>query len=763
MNSPLTPTTIDGAGLAEYADMVRSTLATQAGQGATPWQRTWPEGERFMPYNPATGQSYRGINAVWLKALESERGYDDSRWLTERQIIDLGAPLPDEAAGARVVHWQTREKRIVDARGDRPPQVQTVTLEQPRIWCATVFNAAELRGLVDVPRAAPAIDAGPRLEDIFALAAGQIAEVADVVPAYDPITDRIVMPARATFLSAAEHDAALLRQVLHWTGHASRLNRDLSHPPGSASAAREEMRMGIAALIVGDRLQMGYQGGVTDLYSTAWQNALTQDPKEIFRAATQGGVIAEKVVSLAHEQAQSVDAGVETAPDTVSIVVPGVPEVGPIVQMPVMLAVTAADREAAGALGAEVDGETGGLYVPAGVPLDAFKQWLPEASRTYTPPVETPKDAFARVCREMGLVVGDPEMDGTLRRVPVKGDKGSERSGAYTGHTDGRPAGFIQNHRTGEKCTWKYEGVVRSQVSRGQAAAQQAAARTQRDEQQSYIQMVAAQAAAAAWDLGASAPADHRYLVRKQVEAHGLRIITKESATVINRFTQRLAEHRGETFKTLRIEGNLMVPLRDSEGTITTLQNISGPGFKGFMKGARLTGSSFVMGDLGNTSPLVIAEGYATGAKLHEATDLPTVVAFIADNLKSVAKAYRAQFPDRMILIAGDNDHQKPFELDPNGKPKVNKGKMRAEEAAREVGGHALLPSFSRDDPSNDWNDLLIADHAKAMRQWDKGYGRAAMLESGQRLEQARHAPEHAVGVAGELEEKDLSLDMSMA
>jgi phage/plasmid primase-like uncharacterized protein len=44
--------------------------------------------------------------------------------------------------------------------------------------------------------------------------------------------------------------------------------------------------------------------------------------------------------------------------------------------------------------------------------------------------------------------------------VPVEGDKGKERSGAYVGHQDGRPVGFIQNFKTGVKTNWKATGQV---------------------------------------------------------------------------------------------------------------------------------------------------------------------------------------------------------------------------------------------------------------------------------------------------------------
>lgn len=65
-----------------------------------------------------------------------------------------------------------------------------------------------------------------------------------------------------------------------------------------------------------------------------------------------------------------------------------------------------------------------------------------------------------------------PEMDGKPHRVPVEGGRGRGRSGAYKGQLDGRPAGFIENFRTGERLNWKASGqaVERSAENRERLA-----------------------------------------------------------------------------------------------------------------------------------------------------------------------------------------------------------------------------------------------------------------------------------------------------
>ena len=119
-----------------------------------------------------------------------------------------------------------------------------------------------------------------------------------------------------------------------------------------------------------------------------------------------------------------------------------------------------------------------------------------------------------------------------------------------------------------------------------------------------------------------------------------------------------------------------------------------------FMPNSRVEGGHFVIGDVERPGPVLIAEGYATAATLHELTGMPAIVAFNAGNLVPVAQTWRQLHPDRPIYIAGDNDHRREAE----GKPNV--GREKAEEAAAAIGGFALLPAFAEQDAGTDWNDL---------------------------------------------------------
>jgi phage/plasmid primase-like uncharacterized protein len=174
----------------------------------------------------------------------------------------------------------------------------------------------------------------------------------------------------------------------------------------------------------------------------------------------------------------------------------------------------------------------------------------------------------------------------------------------------------------------------------------------------------------------------HPYLADKGVQAHGVR---QDEA------------------------GRLLVPVQDAEGRMWSVQKIGPNGFKQFQEGGQLEGGHFTIGDVQRPGPLLIAEGFATAATLHELTDMPAIAAFAAGNLLPVAQTYRVLYPERDIYLAGDDDRQRETELDGQGRPKVNVGRMKAEEAATAIGAQAVFPSFPTSTQGTDWNDLAQA------------------------------------------------------
>src|SRR4029077_7198923 len=95
---------------------------------------------------------------------------------------------------------------------------------------------------------------------------------------------------------------------------------------------------------------------------------------------------------------------------------------------------------------------------------------------------------------------------------------------------------------------------------------------------------------------------------------------------------------------------------------------------------------------------LYIAEGYATGATVHEATGSPVAVAFNSGNLLSVAKTLHEKFPHIEVVICADDDHRTAG----------NPGLTKAQEAAAQIGAKVTVPEFGQNRPekATDFNDM---------------------------------------------------------
>lgn len=169
------------------------------------------------------------------------------------------------------------------------------------------------------------------------------------------------------------------------------------------------------------------------------------------------------------------------------------------------------------------------------------------------------------------------------------------------------------------------------------------------------------------------------YLEQKDVGAYGVRF--------------RNQEEYGPT---------VVVPMRDIDGKLWSYQLLCHDGKKRFCKGGRLMGLFHLLGDPASCAFLGLAEGYATAATCFELTNIPTVCAFSADNLKPVANALVSKYPHHVFVIWSDNDRHKT----------ENKGIDAALAVQKLIGETCvvIVPDFGDGVPSSDakdFNDLV--------------------------------------------------------
>lgn len=190
----------------------------------------------------------------------------------------------------------------------------------------------------------------------------------------------------------------------------------------------------------------------------------------------------------------------------------------------------------------------------------------------------------------------------------------------------------------------------------------------------------AAGRAARIWEHTQPAPADHPYLTVKQVAALGLRVDAR---------------------------GHLIVPLQDIEGRLHSVETIAPDGAKRFLAGGAKRGHFCILGAgpapvTDPDGPILICEGWATGASLHLATGHTVIAAMDAGNLLPVAEALRGRFPEADLVLVADNDVKPDRDRNP--------GVSAARKAALAVDGRLAVP-----DAPGDANDLCRTEGPEAV------------------------------------------------
>lgn len=187
------------------------------------------------------------------------------------------------------------------------------------------------------------------------------------------------------------------------------------------------------------------------------------------------------------------------------------------------------------------------------------------------------------------------------------------------------------------------------------------------------------------------------YLKRKQVTALGIRYfhqtvllwiddIAEKTGVISDKkvfeFFQKQPKPRPENIHFLMFKkGTIAVPLRDADGKLWSIQAINSTGTKLFPKYGRKKGLFHIIGYLKDAKSVAAAEGYATAASIHMATEWPVFVCFDNGNMVNVAPVIKEKAPTAKILFCADKDD--------NGS-----GEKFATQAAELIGGDVVLPDF---------------------------------------------------------------------
>jgi antirestriction protein ArdC len=294
----------------EITDKIIAELEAGRVPWAQPWGTTAAKASLDMPKNAASQRRYSGINVLILWGAVIERGFSGQSWLTFRQALGLGGHVRKGETGTAVVYADRfvpdEERRRAERDGDEPGAI-------PFLKRFTVFNTEQCEGLpAELSTTPPPLAEGlilPQAEALIA-ATGADFRVGGDRAFYSPAHDFIQVPRPDAYFEPINWHRTALHELGHWSGHPSRLGRDLSGGFGSALYAKEELCAEMSSAFVCASLSIVPTVRHAD-YIGSWLEVLRDDDRAIVRAASAASKAADYLLAFRPRPDEPVDMAVD--------------------------------------------------------------------------------------------------------------------------------------------------------------------------------------------------------------------------------------------------------------------------------------------------------------------------------------------------------------------------------------------------------------------------------------------------------------------
>lgn len=285
---------------AELQEHITSLIIAELENGSAPWRKGWNT-HGYLPSNIVSGKEYQGINSLILSIVG--RKYTRGLWLTYKQAQQLGGSVALGAKGTHVVYYSKVKTKDKDTQEERSFALmrnyvvfnvdQCVNVKVPSKYLETrepVTPLSATESMLDSYQNAPTV--------YYKEQAGAY---------YSPIEDSITLPSLNQFHTPAEHAYTLAHELVHSTGHESRLNRwDKSEEKpsrfGCEGYAKEELIAELGACMTLSALGVEVDIPNSGAYIKNWLSALKDDKTLIFSASAKASAAMTRILGTKVEE-----------------------------------------------------------------------------------------------------------------------------------------------------------------------------------------------------------------------------------------------------------------------------------------------------------------------------------------------------------------------------------------------------------------------------------------------------------------------------
>ncbi len=271
-------------------------------QGVAPWKCTWSKYGLARNYH--TGNIYNGINMLLLNCTANPIPY----YLTFKQAKLQGGKIKKGAKSLPVFYYNVLFKDDND-KTISSEQAQSLKSNDENVNVNSflkyynVFNIDDIEGIdINIPDVE--LNNNPKIDHCEGIIknmknAPELTFVDANRAYYSPSLDVINMPSIEQFISSAGYYATYFHELVHSTGHTSRLAREGITKPvkfGDTTYSKEELIAEMGASFLCAQTNINYDN-VTEnsaAYIQGWLKVLKADKKLIFKAAAE----ASKAVNL---------------------------------------------------------------------------------------------------------------------------------------------------------------------------------------------------------------------------------------------------------------------------------------------------------------------------------------------------------------------------------------------------------------------------------------------------------------------------------
>ena len=291
----------------ELAESVTKDIITGIENENLTWEQVW--NPQNAPKNYASDRPYLGFNALWLAWVTIQKKFSKPYFLTFKQAKQLGGNVRKDERGSKVVFWKiskfVKGKTTTDAGENEDVFGRKFT---PFIW--TVFNIDQIEGIdfsvkETKERIFAPIETCEQIISGFADCPKILHEGEDAY--YSPVNDFINMPEKESFKGDEYYYSVLFHEMIHATGHASRLGRFTERPAlvgfGSVEYSKEELIAEMGASF------LNAYAGIKDAnfknslaYLKGWLKPLQDDPKMLIYAAQKAHQAANYILGIEQER-----------------------------------------------------------------------------------------------------------------------------------------------------------------------------------------------------------------------------------------------------------------------------------------------------------------------------------------------------------------------------------------------------------------------------------------------------------------------------